>query len=84
LQRLSAAFLYVLVLTKSSQLGFDVFNALTLLDNPLFLADQKFGPGDGRLHYYLFNYRCAPIAGGVNEKNEASEKFMDGVGIVML
>jgi glycylpeptide N-tetradecanoyltransferase len=33
---------------------FDVFNALTLLDNPLFLEDQKFGPGDGQLHYYLY------------------------------
>ncbi len=66
------------------QQRFDVFNALTLLDNPLFLADQKFGPGDGQLHYYLFNYKCAPILGGLNERNEASEKFMGGVGVVML
>lgn len=63
---------------------FDVFNALTLHDNPLFLEELKFGAGDGQLHYYLYNYRCAPIAGGVNEKNQPDEKRMGGVGVVML
>jgi glycylpeptide N-tetradecanoyltransferase len=61
-----------------------VFNALTLLDNPLFLEEQKFGPGDGQLHYYLFNYRASPIPGGVNDKNLLSLKDMGGVGMVML
>lgn len=37
-------------LVLSRDHGFDVFNALTLLDNPLFLQDQKFGAGDGYLH----------------------------------
>ena len=68
----------------SNQSSFDVFNALTLLDNPLFLATQKFGPGDGQLHFYLYNYRTAPIAGGVDQKNDADEKRRGGVGVVML
>lgn len=71
-------------LTSNPQQKFDVFNALTLLDNPLFLSEQKFGPGDGQLHYYLFNYKCAPILGGVDERNLVSDKYMGGVGVVML
>jgi glycylpeptide N-tetradecanoyltransferase len=59
-------------------------NALTLLDNPLFLTQQKFGPGDGRLHYYLYNYRTAGIPGGMNEAQNADEKQGGGVGVVML
>ncbi|OLL24559.1 ABC transporter G family member [Neolecta irregularis DAH-3] len=51
-----------LILAK--ELGFDVFNALTLLDNPLFLEELKFGMGDGLLNYYLFNYRAKAIHGG--------------------
>ncbi|KAI9826743.1 MAG: glycylpeptide N-tetradecanoyltransferase [Sarea resinae] len=71
-----------LILAK--QANFDVFNALTLLDNPLFLEQQKFGAGDGQLHYYLFNYRTALIPGGVDSKNNADERHMGGVGVVML
>ena len=67
-----------------SQLNFDVFNALTLLDNPLFLNEQKFGPGDGKLHYYLYNYRTAMIPGGIDENNVVDESKMGGVGVVML
>jgi glycylpeptide N-tetradecanoyltransferase len=66
------------------QFNFDVFNALTLLDNPLFLEQQKFGPGDGQLHYYLFNYRARPIAGGVDAKNNVDDKKRGGIGVVML
>lgn len=68
----------------SKQFNFDVFNALTLLDNPLFLEQQKFGPGDGQLHFYIYNYRAHPIAGGVNAKNDVDEKRRGGVGVVML
>jgi len=57
---------------------------LTLLDNPLFLQDQRFGPGDGRLHYYLYNYRTSPIAGGIDEKNSLDVEQMGGIGVVML
>jgi glycylpeptide N-tetradecanoyltransferase len=72
------------VLTNLLQAEFDVFNALTLLDNPLFLEDQRFGAGDGMLHYYLYNYRAAPIAGGIDTRNQCSDKNMGGVGLVML
>jgi len=61
-----------------------VFNALTLLDNPLFLEDQRFGAGDGNLHYYLYNYRAAPLPGGIDQRGMASAKTMGGVGLVML
>ncbi|CAN8101033.1 unnamed protein product [Discula destructiva] len=71
-----------LVLAK--RFKFDVFNALSLMDNTLFLEQQKFGPGDGSLHYYLFNYRANPIAGGVNRKNQADEENGSGVGLVMM
>ncbi|PWY86094.1 N-myristoyl transferase [Aspergillus heteromorphus CBS 117.55] len=71
-----------LIMAKKAK--FDVFNALTLHDNPLFLEQLKFGAGDGQLHFYLYNYRTAPIPGGVNEKNLPDEGKMGGVGIVML
>lgn len=71
-----------LILAKRFQ--FEVFNALTLLDNPLFLEQQRFGAGDGQLHYYLYNYRTAPIAGGVNERNAADADRRGGVGVVMV
>jgi glycylpeptide N-tetradecanoyltransferase len=61
---------------------FDVFNALSLMDNALFLEQQKFGPGDGQLHYYLFNYKAKPIAGGVDAKNQLDEDKLSGVGFV--
>lgn len=43
--------------------GYDVFNALDLLENTSFLKDLKFGIGDGSLHYYLYNWRMsnAPV-----------------------
>jgi glycylpeptide N-tetradecanoyltransferase len=45
---------------------------------------QKFHPGDGHLHYYLYNYRASPVPGGVDAKNQADEAKRGGVGIVML
>lgn len=36
---------------------YDVFNALDVMQNESFLKELKFGPGDGHLHYYLYNYR---------------------------
>ncbi|KUJ23888.1 N-myristoyl transferase [Mollisia scopiformis] len=70
-----------LILAKKYK--FDVFNALTLLDNNLFLEQQKFGAGDGQLHYYLYNYNANPIAGGVNARNQIDESG-SGIGVVML
>ncbi|RYO99795.1 hypothetical protein DL764_006720 [Monosporascus ibericus] len=60
--------------------NFDVYNALSLMDNGLFLEDQKFGPGDGQLHYYLFNYRANPIAGGVDKRNRLDTENLSGIG----
>jgi glycylpeptide N-tetradecanoyltransferase len=43
--------------------GYDVFNALDLMDNASFLKELKFGIGDGALQYYLYNWRMgnAPL-----------------------
>jgi glycylpeptide N-tetradecanoyltransferase len=80
--RLNALVNDALVLAKRYK--FDVFNALSLLDNALFLENLKFGGGDGQLHYYLFNYRADPIAGGVNKRNQTDEDGLSGIGLVML
>lgn len=48
-----------LVLAASK--GYDVFNALDLLENTSFLKDLKFGIGDGTLQYYLYNWRVANL-----------------------
>jgi len=67
----------------ASHANFDVFNALTLMDNAQFLKDLKFGPGDGFLNFYLYNWRTAPIA-GVDLKAKAVMPTGKGVGVVML
>jgi glycylpeptide N-tetradecanoyltransferase len=81
-ERLNALMNDALILAKKFK--FDVFNALTLMDNALFLEQQKFGAGDGQLHYYLYNYKANPIAGGVDHKNHVDEKGCSGIGVVML
>ncbi|KAK0524853.1 glycylpeptide N-tetradecanoyltransferase [Tilletia horrida] len=59
----------------AAQHDFDVLNGLTVMDNQLFLEPQKFGPGDGFLRYYLFNWRVLPIAGGMG--NRVGEAELD-------
>lgn len=81
-QRLQELVHDALILAKKED--FHVFNALTLLDNPLFLKEQKFEPGDGKLNYYLFNWRTATLPGGIDEKNNIDTSKMGGVGVVML
>lgn len=50
------------VLIVAKQKDYDVFNALDIMHNESFLKELKFGPGDGQLHYYLYNYRLrAPL-----------------------
>ncbi|KAL1892785.1 glycylpeptide N-tetradecanoyltransferase [Sporothrix stenoceras] len=71
-----------LILAKKHR--FDVMNALSIMDNALFLEQQKYGPGDGQLHYYLFNYRAAPITGGVDRNNQLDEDKLSGIGFVMM
>ncbi|KAJ9119010.1 hypothetical protein QFC22_003499 [Naganishia vaughanmartiniae] len=46
-RRLNALMRDCLIVAKKA--GFDVFNALSLMDNNLFLQEQMFGPGDGYL-----------------------------------
>ena len=49
------------MLIMARENGFDVFNALDVMENKSFLEELKFGPGDGMLHYYLFNWRVKGI-----------------------
>ncbi|PKI82570.1 glycylpeptide N-tetradecanoyltransferase [Malassezia vespertilionis] len=63
----------MLILAKNQ--GFDVVNCLTVMDNPLFATELKFGPGDGFLRFYLFNWRVRPIAGGMGIR--AGEQALD-------
>lgn len=65
----------------ADQAKFDVFNALTLMDNPMFLQDLKFGSGDGMLNFYLYNWRSKGLAG----MNPTADRVAGrGVGVVML
>lgn len=43
-------------LAQAKELGLDVFNALDIMENTEFLAELQFAPGDGSLHYYLYNW----------------------------
>ncbi|KAI6702448.1 hypothetical protein NL676_011584 [Syzygium grande] len=45
------------VLIVAKQKDYDVFIALDVMQNETFLKELKFGPGDGKLCYYLYNYR---------------------------
>ncbi|KEQ63698.1 N-myristoyl transferase [Aureobasidium melanogenum CBS 110374] len=72
----------LLILAKQAE--FHVFNALTAMDNPLFLQQQKFEPGDSSLHFYLFNWRTSRLAGGMDDNMRADAGNMGGVGVVML
>lgn len=70
-----------LILAKKNK--FDVFNCVSIMDNSLFVEEQKFGGGDGQLHYYLYNYKANPIAGGIDKNNQVDANC-SGVGITML
>ncbi|QPG74839.1 hypothetical protein FOA43_002175 [Brettanomyces nanus] len=82
-KRLESLVSDALVLAKN--VGVDVFNALTSQDNVLFLEDLKFGPGDGFLNYYLFNYKAFPVPGGFDKTtNTYDTEKRSGMGVVML
>jgi len=49
------------MLIRAKEAGFDVFNALDVMENKSFLEELKFGIGDGQLHYYLYNWRIKNI-----------------------
>ncbi|KAJ2007324.1 glycylpeptide N-tetradecanoyltransferase [Coemansia thaxteri] len=58
-------------LISAKQAGFDVFNCLDMMDNSMFTRELKFGPGDGYLRYYFYNYRARTVSA-------------DKIGFVML
>ncbi|KAF8447571.1 acyl-CoA N-acyltransferase, partial [Boletus edulis BED1] len=60
---------------------FDVFNAVSLMDNMTFLEDLKFGAGDGLLNFYLYNWRTSALAGASTVGGVEAGR---GVGVVML
>ncbi|KAJ3515091.1 hypothetical protein NLJ89_g1978 [Agrocybe chaxingu] len=68
-------------LIVANEAKFDVFNALTLMDNVPILQDLRFGVGDGFLNFYLYNWRTLPFAGMNSEGTVPAGK---GVGVVML
>jgi glycylpeptide N-tetradecanoyltransferase len=68
-------------LVIADQNKFDVFNALTLMDNVPILQDLKFGAGDGLLNFYLYNWRTSPLAGVEPVGGASAGK---GIGVVML
>ena len=46
----------LLILARND--GADVFNALDLMENRKPFSDLLFGPGDGFLQYYVYNWKC--------------------------
>ena len=54
-----------LILAKNE--GFDVFNSLDIMDNGTVFDDLLFKPGDGFLHYYMFNWKLQTIGLKQNE-----------------
>ncbi|KAG6810378.1 hypothetical protein H0H92_012112 [Tricholoma furcatifolium] len=50
-------------LVVAKQANFDVVHALTIMDNMTILNDLKFNEGNGRLNYYLYNWRTAVLSG---------------------
>ena len=48
-----------LILAKNA--GFDVYNALDIMENETVFKDLLFGQGDGKLKYYFWNFVCPEI-----------------------
>jgi len=48
-----------LILAKNC--GFDVFNALDLMENANMFRELHFRTGDGTLNYYVFNWKTRPL-----------------------
>lgn len=49
------------ILAIAKSLGFDVFNCLNISQNSIFFDSLKFGPGDGHLYYYLYNWKTTSM-----------------------
>ena len=48
-------------LILAHQKGFDVYNALNIMENEQVFTELLFGSGDGSLKYYFYNYQCPEI-----------------------
>lgn len=59
---------------------------MTLMDNWSFLADLKFGAGDGFLNFYLYNWKTKSLEGhsALSADDGGGQGIGRGVGIVML
>ncbi|KAI7985078.1 Glycylpeptide N-tetradecanoyltransferase 1 [Camellia lanceoleosa] len=66
-------------LIVAKQNDYDVFNALDVMQNESFLKELKFGPGDGKLHYYLYNYRVLLMSQGKNGYEFMLTNFCSGL-----
>jgi glycylpeptide N-tetradecanoyltransferase len=62
----------------------DVLNASSMMDNALFLEEQKYITGNGQLYYYISNYKFNPVAGGMDGDDELDTDLLSGVGVTML
>ena len=49
--------LYKKCVSKAHELGYDVFNALDIMENQKVFEELKFSEGDGFLQYYLYNWK---------------------------
>jgi glycylpeptide N-tetradecanoyltransferase len=48
---------FLRLMNNTLQDGYDVFNCLNMLQNvPEILKTLHFGPGDGKLRYYMYNW----------------------------
>jgi len=83
-QRLEQLLGDMLIIANNAK--FDVVNAMTLMDNTLILGNLKFGPGDGYLNFYLYNWRTLPLEGNtaLNAREGGGDGVGRGIGIVML
>lgn len=50
----------ILIIAKNE--GMDVFNALNIMEHGKILNDLKFQEGTGKLHYYMYNWKCQNIS----------------------
>lgn len=74
--------LFRALLVEVKMRGYDVLNALTVLDNPLFLESLNFKAGDGLLNYNLFNWAAESIPGGIDANKDVSDP--GGLGVILL
>ena len=54
---------------RVKELGYDVFNALDIIENKEVFDDLLFNGGDGYLLYYLYNWKLNTNALYPNEMN---------------